>query len=170
MNLFHSPQPTANHGSTLISYRSHHFLHPSSDPSPLYASKWGFSVGLEFNSRPRYLLPSLMGSMTRFPSPLCSHNIPFKSRQQLGVTTLICSHCSLTPVCSPMQSWDNFTLHKKTTTPSAVRSSCCCSQRSYTTKPPLWRCPPIDPKVLEDGGDLALLCKGRIFNKGWPNK
>ena len=34
----------------------------------------------------------------------------------------------------------------------------------------LWRRPPIDRKVSEDGGKLTHLCKGCIFNKGWPNK
>ena len=60
MNLFHSPQPAANPESTLVSYRGHSNSSSTSTratfsafirSTSIYASQWGFSVGLEFNSR-----------------------------------------------------------------------------------------------------------------------
>lgn len=141
MNLFHSPQPTANHGSTLTSYRGHSisssartraFLHPSPDPPPymhhsvVFQLGWGLTLDLDtcyaaqWAQWPGSLLHS---ALTIFCS---SHT---NNPESLPLT---CSHCSLTPVCSPTQSWDSFTLHKNTLTPRGVRASCCCSQRCYT--------------------------------------
>lgn len=141
MNLFHSPQPTANHGSTLTSYRGHSISSSARTRASfstlhqihlhLYASQCGFSVGLRFNSRPGYLLGSPVGSVTG--SLLHSALTIFCSSHTNNPESLplTCSHCSLTPVCSPMQSWDSFTLHKNTLTPRGVRGLC-CGQRCYT--------------------------------------